>query len=398
MSKRWMILAVLVFGRVAMGFQFQAVASVSPFLVEEFGIDYTMIGTLIGLYLLPGIVVALPGGFLGRRYGEKRLVLLGFALMALGGWVSGAGDTYAMLVAGRVITGIGVVLQFVLMTKMLTDWFGGRKLVLAMAIYLNGWPIGIGIALVTQVELAAEASWQAVFLATGALSALAFVIIAVLYRGPPTPAGAADEASSSAPAVSRLSRREILLVSLAGILWTLTNAGWVVVVSFAPGFMETDGVALTEAAAITSLATWLAIIGVPLGGYLAVRWGRPDLFIVTCTLAGALATLALPLASTYVLSFVVIGLIMFIPAGIIAALPIEVLRPENRATGLGLFYTWWYVGLAGLPPVAGWSYDYSGAAAAPMYYAAVLMIVSLGALALFRMCQARPSASQDATV
>jgi MFS family permease len=382
-----------------MGFQFQSVASVSPFLVEEFGIDYTMIGLLIGLYLLPGIVVALPGGFLGRRYGEKRLVLLGFALMTLGGWVSGAGDPYGMLVAGRAITGIGVVLQFVLMTKMLTDWFGGRNLVLAMALYLNGWPIGIGIALVTQVELAAESSWQAVFLATGALSAVAFVVIAVLYRAPPTgdgaPAGAADGAAdgaaSPAPTASRLSRREILLVSLAGILWTLTNAGWVVVVSFAPGFMETQGVVLTEAAAITSLATWLAIIGVPLGGFLAVRWGRPDLFIVVCTLAGALAILALPLASTYVLSFVVIGLIMFIPASIIAALPIEVLRPENRATGLGLFYTWWYVGLAGLPPLAGWSYDYTGAAAAPMYYAALLMIASLGALALFRMFQARPN-------
>ena len=48
-------------------------------------------------------------------------------------------------------------------------------------------------------------------------------------------------------------------------------------------------------------------------------------------------------------TIVVIGLIMFMPAGIIAALPIEVLRPENRAIGLGLFYTWWYVGLAFLP-------------------------------------------------
>ncbi len=398
MSKRWMILAVLVFGRVAMGFQFQAVASVSPFLVEEFGIDYTAVGTLIGLYLLPGIVIALPGGFLGQRYGEKRLVLFGFALMALGGWVSGTGDTYAMLVAGRVITGIGVVLQFVLMTKMLTDWFGGRNLVLAMALYLNGWPIGIGIALVTQVELAAAASWQTVFLATGALSAVAFVIVAVLYRRPPAPAGAADEASSPVPVSSRLSRREILLVSLAGILWTLINAGWVVVVSFAPGYLETQGVDLTEAATITSLATWLTIIGVPLGGYLAVRWGRPNLLIVVGTLAGALATLAVPLASSYVASFVVIGLIMFLPAGIIAALPIEVLRPENRATGLGLFYTWWYVGLAGLPPIAGWSYDYTGAAAAPMYYAAALMIAAMGALALFRLFQARPPARREATV
>ena len=59
MHKRWLVLAVLAFARIAMGFQFQAVASVSPFLVEEFGIDYASIGTLIGLYLLPGVVLAI---------------------------------------------------------------------------------------------------------------------------------------------------------------------------------------------------------------------------------------------------------------------------------------------------------------------------------------------------
>ena len=139
-SKRWLVLGVLAFARVAMGFQFQAVASVSPFLVDEFGIDYASVGTLIGLFLLPGVVLALPGGWLGRRFGEKRMVLGGLALMAVGGAVSAMGASYAMLVAGRVLTGIGVVLQFVLMTKMLADWFRGKELVFAMSLYLNGWP------------------------------------------------------------------------------------------------------------------------------------------------------------------------------------------------------------------------------------------------------------------
>jgi len=38
-EKRWLVLGVLAFARIAMGFQFQAVASVSPLLVSEFGID-----------------------------------------------------------------------------------------------------------------------------------------------------------------------------------------------------------------------------------------------------------------------------------------------------------------------------------------------------------------------
>ena len=59
-SERWLILAVLFLARTAMGFQFQSVAALSPFLVDSLGIDYTQLGLLIGLYLLPGIAIAYP--------------------------------------------------------------------------------------------------------------------------------------------------------------------------------------------------------------------------------------------------------------------------------------------------------------------------------------------------
>jgi len=379
-SKRWLVLGVLAFARVAMGFQFQAVASVSPFLVDEFGIDYASVGTLIGLFLLPGVVLALPGGWLGRRFGEKRMVLGGLALMAVGGAVSAMGASYAMLVAGRVLTGIGVVLQFVLMTKMLADWFRGKELVFAMSLYLNGWPIGIGLALVTQVGLATSHSWRAVFFATAVFCALTFVVLALLYRSPP---GQADAATAG----SRLTLREILMVSFAGMIWTFVNAGWVITVSFSPGYLRSQGVELGEAAMVTSLATWLGVIGVPLGGWLASRLGRPNTFIVVSTVIGGLAVLAVPYTHAYVLCFSVIGLIMFLPAGIMAALPIEVLRPESRAMGLGLFYTWWYAGVAALPPLGGWTYDVTGNPAAPLLVAAALIFLTLASLLLFRISQ-----------
>ena len=385
MSKRWLVLAVLAFARIAMGFQFQAVASVSPFLVEEFGIDYASIGTLIGLYLLPGVVLALPGGWLGRRFGEKRMVLGGLALMAVGGAVSAYGTSYAILVTGRVLTGVGVVLQFVLMTKMLADWFKGKELVFAMSLYLNGWPIGIGLALVTQVGLATAHSWRTVFLATAVFCAFTFVVLALLYRSPPAPKAAAVDATDS-----RLTLREILMVSFAGLIWTFVNAGWVITVSFSPGYLRSQGVGLNEAATVTSLATWLGVIGLPLGGWLASRLGRPNAFIVASMVIGGLAVLAVPFTSAYALCFSVIGLIIFLPAGIMAALPIEVLRPESRAMGLGLFYTWWYAGMAALPPLGGWSYDVTGNPAAPILCAAAFVFMTLVALLCFRLCQRMP--------
>ena len=59
MPLRWTMLVVLFLVRLAMGYQFQVVASVSPHLVDDLGLSYTQIGTLIGFFLLPGIFIAI---------------------------------------------------------------------------------------------------------------------------------------------------------------------------------------------------------------------------------------------------------------------------------------------------------------------------------------------------
>ncbi len=382
---RWSILAVLALARIAMGYQFQSVASLSPHLMSAFDADYTAIGALVGLYLLPGVIVALPGGYLGARLGEKRLSVLGLGLMTLGGLLAAAGDGYALAVVARAVAGTGVVLQFVLMTKMLADWFSGSELILAMALYLNGWPVGIGLALVVQAPLADATSWQFVMVTTALLAAAAMALVALRYRPPE----ALAQGSAATVLASRLTRPEFLLVSLAGLVWAFSNMAYVIIVSFAPSFLASRGTPFAEAAATVSLGTWLMIITVPAGGFLASRLGRPNVFIVVCTLIGGGAIALLPYSSAEVTLFTVMGLIMFAPAGLITTLPIEVLRPANRSLGLGLFYTWWYLGLAVAPPLAGLAFDLSGAGEMPMILAAAFALAALPALALFRHLQRR---------
>src|SRR5262245_22146159 len=59
---RWIVLGVLFVSRFCLGFQFQSAGSVAPFLIDDFALNHAEVGTLIGLYMLPGLVVALPGG------------------------------------------------------------------------------------------------------------------------------------------------------------------------------------------------------------------------------------------------------------------------------------------------------------------------------------------------
>jgi hypothetical protein len=76
---RWSMLAILFIVRLAMGYQFQSISSVSTQLVDTFGFSYTQVGTLIGLVLLPGVFMALPSGAMTRAATDKTLLMIGAA-------------------------------------------------------------------------------------------------------------------------------------------------------------------------------------------------------------------------------------------------------------------------------------------------------------------------------
>ena len=57
MANRWVALVIVFVTRTSMGFQFQVVAAVAPLMVAELQLTWVQLGSLIGLYMLPGTVV-----------------------------------------------------------------------------------------------------------------------------------------------------------------------------------------------------------------------------------------------------------------------------------------------------------------------------------------------------
>src|SRR5689334_22821822 len=260
---RWRMLLVLFVARTAMSYQFQTVPSAGPLLIDSLGIGFAELGTLIGLYMLPGVVISLPGGLLARALGVKRTVLIGVALMAIGGALT-AVDTLPLVFAGRLISGLGAVFINVLMTKMVTDWFAGREIVAAMALFVASWPLGIALGLLSFPPLAAAYGWPMVMQVGAVVVAVCFVIVWLVYRPPP------DAPAQFGHALQiDLSRREWLLISLAGFIWGLFNAGYVILISFLPELFAQRGYLLGEASGVVSVLAWAVIFTVPLAGYLA---------------------------------------------------------------------------------------------------------------------------------
>jgi MFS family permease len=384
MHERRITLAVLTFARAAMGFQFQSVAAVSPHLLEHFQMSYAALGTLVGLYLLPGIAVALLGGVLALRFGDKRIVCIGLAAMTFGGALMGATDSFGALVAGRVVSGAGAVLLNVLVTKMVSDWFQGREIATALGILITSWPLGIAIALVVLPAFTNTFSWPAAMYATAAVSAAALVLVALSYRAPPS-----SQASEPGRFQFGLTGRELALATLAGLVWTFYNVGFIVVLAFGPEFLIATGRTTAAASAIVSTASWVIIPALPVGAWLAERVGRPDVTMIACFVA---ATLAIWLAASQGSSlalFAMIGLVFGPPGGLIMTLPGEAVRLERRAIAMGIYFTCYYVGMGVAPALAGYARDLTGNAAAPLWFAGAMLILASLTLFQFRYVQSR---------
>lgn len=380
MALRWRILAVLFLARTAMGFQFQSVGALAPLMLEEYGLGLADIGLLVGLYLAPGIAIALPGGAIAARWGDKRVVTLGLGLMALGGALTLLASDLPALIVGRVVAGVGGVILNVIMTKMITDWFAGREIATAMSIFINSWPLGITLALLTLPGLAAAGGIGLSLIGVAGFIVVAGVLFALYYRPAPVPAAAVNAARQ--PGSSQSSALPLGAVLCAGSVWGAFNAALIVVISFGPLFLTGLGWGLSVAnSAASTLMLCLAIVG-PFGGMLADRSGRVIAVISVSMVSFTIGILALFVAPEWglVLLFAILGACAGLGAGPIMSLPAQVLDTDRRALGMGVFFTAYYAFMLVGPWVAGWLAEVRAEVTAALFFAVALQAVSIAAL------------------
>lgn len=377
-SNRRAVIALLFAVRLSMAFQFQSVASVSPLLMAQYGVTLAEIGLLIGLYLAPGLVFALPGGEIARRFGDKQVVLFGLGLMILGGIMMTVGATWQWQILGRIVSGTGGVLLNVVMSKMVTDWFSGKELATAMAIFINSWPCGIALCLFVLPVVGAQQGIAAAFLIADAFCVLGFVLLAVLYRPAPQIRSEQPAALSTWPAPST-----IKAVVVAGSIWGLYNAAFSMVFGFGTSMLAERGWSLASAGSATSLVLWLLSVSVALGGVVSDRTNRPVQVMLTCLVLFAVCLIAVTRTEATIAGFAVLGLVGGIAAGPIMSLPARVLPPNARAVGMGVFFTLFYLIVVLAPIAAGWLATRIGTAAAAFDLGAAFLLLCVPAYFVF---------------
>src|SRR3546814_14607317 len=94
-------------------FQVGKVSIGLPALRADLGMALGTAGWVMGVFALIGVVGGIPAGAAVSRFGDRRLIVLGLALIALGRAAGAPAGTASMLLAARVVAGAGPLLLIV---------------------------------------------------------------------------------------------------------------------------------------------------------------------------------------------------------------------------------------------------------------------------------------------
>jgi MFS family permease len=317
-----------------------------PLWAGELGLTLAQAGLLRTTYTTGMALFQIPAGMLAERWGERRLLVLGTAVTALGfiaaGWAGGFISLLVMLLAA----GLGSSVQHPLSSSLVSQaWEEGRRRA-ALGTYNFSGDLGKMAVPAALALVVTAVGWRWSTVAYGFVGLAAAALIPSLLAGmQPAPAPAAGER----PPV-RAGRARTLLgdwgirdprgfraLSAIGMIDNGTRSGFLILLPFA---------LVSRGATVATVGSAFAILfaGGALGkfvcGLVAERLGVIRTVILT-EVATALGILAV--ATTPGLG----GLIALFPLGIglngtssvLYGTVADLVEPERRSRAYGLYYT-----------------------------------------------------------
>jgi predicted MFS family arabinose efflux permease len=300
-----LLLGFLTFNAVYVGV---VMAPVLTQIANEFSITTGTAGLVVAAYGAPGIVVAVLTGPYSDRFGRKRFLVTGSLIMGVFTLLSAFATSFAVLVAMRIIAGIGGSVIFPNVTATVGDNFQYRDRGSAMGtvIGLNTMASVIGVPLAG--ILAEATSWRVSVGLVGTLSIVAALVLLWKLRPAQTPLSESGIREMYRSIVTNRSALGAIASSFMGALYWFTWATYIVV------FFEITFGLSQGLASILALTQGLGVLfGSQVGGRLGARIGHKPIVAGSVLLSGVLlllqTNLTLPLAATAVLNLVLSSVI-----------------------------------------------------------------------------------------
>ncbi len=359
------IMSILLLTAVAAPLHLNKVSAIAPYLMETLKIGETQLSLLISVLPLTGIALALPGGMLIRKFGPWQCVLAALVLL-LAGSVAGALTTsFALLVLSRVVEGAGMALVAIAGPSIVSVAANPKSRGLAMGLFACYMGIGQVITYNLAPRVLVLGGWQSVWWLASAYTMLFLMIWLILMARLESKKNSTEQKpmTLSSPSGSVMASKTIWLLSAAIGLYVIS---YVSIQTFLPTYLvKNRGMALADAASLTSICCLAAIVSSLLSGLLSDRTGSRRVLGAASMVISAASFALIPFIPTqWFLPYVVIlGIVPpVLPVCAFAAASEAAGSPEQSGSAMGILILGQNIGLAlgplllgGVAEALGWT-------------------------------------------
>ncbi len=324
------------------------VASLLPFIKQDWGLSDQLLGSLSGVVSLFIALFVLPLSLIVDRWSRRKMVALMVFFWSVATIACAFARNYEELLLARAFTGIGEAGYAPAAIAIIAASFPRERRAIAVGIWDAFAPIGAGLGFLIGGYVGMHYGWQHAF----GLVGIPGIILAVLYwftrdyRTVPLEAvAAASKGTSAALWLSIRQLFDIPTLWFVYIAFAMNIAVTTPIMIWFPSYLNRfHGMDQQKAGSITAILAMLLLVGAPLGGYLSDRWMKKRanarmVFSGITSLASALllgAAFLAPHSMTFIPFMVVFGVLSVAFLAPAAAVIQDVVHPGMRALAYGL--------------------------------------------------------------
>jgi MFS family permease len=381
----WVILFVVFLASAAAPLNQNKVPPLMPVLMESLEISLSQAGLLMSIFSITGFILALPAGIILQKLGAKTSGLMAVGSLVIGAGLGAISDSMGLLLASRVIEGVGMGLIAVIAPAILAAWFPPEKQGIPMGIWATWVPVGSLIMMVTAPRLGVTAGWPAVWWLGAGFALVTLVLYAILMRTPPA-ATQLDEGDTAVSLRQALANRDIWLL---GLTFGCFNLVFMPLATYYPTFLaEVRGYSLANASLILSISTAIVLFSAPLAGWISDKIGsRKHLFTLPFLAFAVIMLLPFNVVGWQIIALMAVqGVIVgAVPTATFAAVPEIMGKPQLAGLGMAVIMMGQNLGMFAAPVIFGKLVESIGWAAAGYW----LIPVALIGFAIGRMVKVR---------
>ncbi|HQU77957.1 MAG TPA: MFS transporter [Azonexus sp.] len=262
-----------------------------PWLMPEFGLSFTGIGTTMTVFFIVSGVGQATAGFLVDRFGAARVLGGGITCFALAGVVLHFATGYPMLILVATLAGLGNSVFHPADFTVLNRHVSQPRLGHAFSVHGLSGNLGWAAAPLFLTTIATAAGWRNAALGASLVALLALCLLYWRRQAIADPVGwhASKHAQTSGPTLGFLGSRAVWLCFL---FFLLITAAFGAIQNFASPILQAlYGLTITSAAAALSTYLLGGAAGIVLGGFLAQKGDHDRLIAAALGLAALLALL-----------------------------------------------------------------------------------------------------------